>query len=115
AVEALLQRSGEPAHDDGMTARAPGHHHDAAPGELIAPLVYLHPREELGFAHAQIELDIHCCLTVCQCSNRKRWKKGPDLRSASSPPASRGKPARAVCALPFPLPPIPSSEPRQHL
>ena len=62
AVEALLQGCSEPAHEDCVTARAPGHHHDAVPGELITSLVRLHPREELGLIHAQIKLDIHCGL-----------------------------------------------------
>jgi hypothetical protein len=57
-VEALLQRGDEPAHEDRVTARAAGHHHDTAPGEFIASLVRLHPGQKLGLIHAQIELDV---------------------------------------------------------
>jgi hypothetical protein len=61
--QALLQRPGKLAHDDRMTARASCHHDHATPGKFVASLASLHPREELGFAHAQIGLDVHDDLT----------------------------------------------------
>jgi hypothetical protein len=82
----------ELTHKDCVTARAHGHHHDAAPSELIVPLVCLHPREDLGFSHAQIELDTSLLPQPSRNLARRALEKGPDFRHhfLASPDQFRG-------------------------